>query len=124
MKQRILVIDDDRLVADTLTLIYRANGFESEACYTAADGLERSRTFDPSLMLCDVSMPLENGLSLAEKVHAERPSTHMLMLTAYASNATKVRLHAERLKRPLRLLAKPCPPEELLRETRALLAQA
>ena len=121
MKQRILVIDDDRLVADTLSLIYRVNGFESEACYTAADALERARTFEPALMLCDVSMPVENGLALAEKVHAERPATRMLMLTAYSSNAAKVHLQSIRMKRPLRLLAKPCPPEELLRETRALL---
>lgn len=121
MKQRILVIDDDRLVADTLSLIYRANGFDAEACYSAADGLERSRTFDPALMLCDVSMPVESGLSLAEKVYAERPGMRMLMLTAYSSNAAKVHLQSIRMRRPLRLLAKPCPPEELLRETRALL---
>ena len=122
MKQRILVIDDDRLVADTLSLIYRANGFESEACYSAAEGLERARTFDPQLLLCDVSMPLENGLSQAEKLHAERPALQMLMFTAFASNALKVQQHSLKTKRPLRLLNKPCPPEELLRETRALLA--
>ncbi len=124
MKQRILVIDDDRLVADTLSLIYKANGFESEACYSAAEALERARSFDPALMLCDVTMPEEGGLSLAEKVNREMPSCKMLMLTAYSSNATQVHLHSIRLKRPIKLLAKPCPPDELLRETRALLAAA
>ncbi len=122
MKQRILVIDDDRLVADTLNLIFLANGFDSEARYSAADGLERARTFAPELMLCDVTMPEESGLSLAEKMNAEMPSCMVLMLTAYSSNAAKVQLHAMRTKRPLKLLAKPCPPAELLRETRALLA--
>lgn len=121
MKHRILVIDDDRLVADTLSLIYRANGYESQACYTAADGLSAARTFSPSLLLCDVSMPEESGLSLAEKLHAELPDTKVLMLTAYASNAAKVQLQAMRMQRPLKLLAKPCPPEDLLRETRELL---
>lgn len=123
MKQRILVIDDDRLVADTLSLIYAANGFEAEARYSAAEGLERARTFGPSLMLCDVSMPEESGLSLAEKMNREMPSCRVLMLTAYSGNFARVEMQAMRMKRPLKLLAKPCPPEELLRETRALLDQ-
>lgn len=121
MTHKILVVDDDRLVADTLTLIYRANGYESEARYTAADGLARARTFKPALVLCDVSMPEESGLSLAEKMHNEMPGTEVLMLTAYSSNASKVQMQSIRMQRPLKLLAKPCPPDELLRVTRSML---
>lgn len=121
MKQRILVVDDDRLVADTLSLIYRANGFDSEARYSAADGLERARTYAPSLVLCDVTMPEESGLALAEKMNAEQPACKMLMITAYSSNAAKVELESIRMKRELRLLSKPCPPAELLRATYSLL---
>jgi len=122
MKQRILVVDDDRLVADTLMMIYRANGFDAEARYSAADGLARARTYQPGLILCDVTMPMESGLSLAEKMNDEMPACEMLMLTAYSSNAAKVHLQSMQMKRSLRVLAKPCPPDELLRETRALLA--
>jgi DNA-binding response OmpR family regulator len=121
MKQRVLVVDDDRLVADTLTLIFRANGYESEAVYSAAEGLERARTFAPGLMLCDVSMPHESGLQLALKVHREMPACKMLMLSAYSSNAAHVELQASRLKTKLKLLKKPCRPELLLREATALL---
>ncbi len=39
MKQRVLVVDDDHLVADTLQLVFKVNGYESEAVYSAADGL-------------------------------------------------------------------------------------
>jgi CheY-like chemotaxis protein len=122
MKQKILVIDDDQLVADTLSLIYLANGYEAEARYSAADGLARARSFAPALILCDVTMPEESGLSLAETVFREMPRCEMLMLTAYSSSASKVHLQSIRMKRRLKLLAKPCPPEELLRETRELLA--
>ena len=41
MKQRVLVVDDDRMVADTLNLVFQANGYESEAVYSAAEGLAR-----------------------------------------------------------------------------------
>jgi ActR/RegA family two-component response regulator len=120
-KKRVLVVDDDRLVADTLNLIFLANGFESEARYSAAEGLDRARTFDPELVLCDVTMPEESGLQLVEKLSHEMPQARMLMLTAYSSNAAKVEAHSSRLGRPIRLLNKPCRPEELLRTATEML---
>ena len=124
MKQRVLVVDDNRLVADTLNMIFLANGFESEVRYSAAEALDRTRTFHPGLVLCDVTMPDENGLELAEQLHKERPQTRMLMLTAYSSNALKVEEQSSRLGRPLKLLSKPCRPELLLRTAWEMLATA
>ncbi|MGA7157037.1 MAG: response regulator [Acidobacteriaceae bacterium] len=124
MKQRVLVVDDDHLVADTLNLVFKANGYESEAVYSAADGLARARTFNHLLMLCDISMPEVNGLQLAEALQLEMPSCKVLMLTAYASNAAKVEQHITRTQRPLRLLSKPCRPELLLSEAHSLLQSA
>jgi CheY-like chemotaxis protein len=124
MNRRVLVVDDDRLVADTLNLIFQANGYESEARYSAAEGLECARTFEPRLVLCDVSMPEGSGLELAEAMNAEMPQCQMLMLTAYSSNFPKVELQAVRMKRPLKLLSKPCRPEDLLREAENLLKTA
>jgi len=124
MKQRVLVVDDDHLVADTLNLVFQANGYECEAVYSAADGLARARTFAPGLLLCDISMPEQNGLQLAEALHLEMPNCKLLMLTAYSSNAIKVEQHATRMKRPLRMLNKPCRPEVLLRAAHDLLQTA
>ena len=124
MKQRVLVIDDDRLVADTLNLIFQANGYDSEAVYSAADGLARARTFAPGLLLCDVTMPEETGIQLAEKIQQEMPNCKLLMLTAYASNNLKVEQYISRTNQPLRLLHKPCRPEILLREAENLLQTA
>ena len=124
MKKRVLVVDDDRLVADTLCLIYKVNGFDSEARYSAAAGLERARSFAPNLLLCDVTMPEVSGLELAESLQDLLPETRLLMLTAYASNAAFVRAHSRRLHRPIKLLSKPCRPDDLLRESHALLQTA
>jgi len=124
MKQRVLVIDDDRLVADTLNMIFLANGFNSEARYSAADGLERARSFDPELVLCDVTMPDEDGLQLAERLHTESPQIRLMMMTAYRSNAPKVEEQSTRLGRPLKLLCKPCRPEEVLRTANEILQTA
>lgn len=121
MKQRILVVDDDRMVADTLNLIFQAHGYECEAAYSAADGLQRARLFAPGLLLCDVTMPFETGLQLADKLYAEQPNCKVLMFSAYASNAAKVQDHASLNNRSLKLLNKPCRPEQILLEAGLLL---
>ncbi len=124
MKQRVLIVDDDHLVADTLTLIFRAHGFDSEAVYSAAEGLARARTFAPGLILCDVNMPEESGFQLAAKMHAELPAIQLLMLTGNSGNFDHAELDAIRQRRPLKLLKKPCRPELLLQEANALLKTA
>ncbi len=124
MKQRILIVDDDRLVADTLSMVFAANGFDAEARYSASDGLERARSFGPKLVVCDVTMPEENGLQLAAQLRYELPDTHVLMFTAFTSNAAKVDAYSMDTGHPLPLLNKPCRPEELLRACNALLDAA
>lgn len=121
MKTRVLVVDDDRLVADTLCMVYKANGYDSEARYSAAEGYARAQSFAPDLVLCDVTMPEESGLQLAARMQVTMPQIRLLMLTAYASNAPDVRAQSRKMQRPLHLLSKPCRPDDLLRETRALL---
>ncbi len=124
MKARVLVVDDDRLVADTLCLIFRANGFDSEARYSAATGFECAQSYAPSMILCDIAMPEESGLQLARRIREALPETRLLMLTAYPSHAAEVHDHAVQLRTPLKLLSKPCRPDDLLRETYALLQTA
>jgi CheY-like chemotaxis protein len=124
MKTRVLVVDDDRLVADTLSLIFNANGYECEATYSASAAFERARQFVPAMVLCDVTMPEENGLQLADRLQEALPQTRMLMLTAFASNEARVCAHSRRMQRPLKLLSKPCRPDDLLREAQALLRTA
>src|SRR5271155_3575765 len=120
--QRVLVVDDDRLVADTLTLIFERNGFRAKAAYSADEALDRSREFTPNLLLCDVTMPGRDGLSLVEDMTHELPACRILVLTGFYSNLKNVREQARKLSRPLGILTKPCQPTELLREAAALLA--
>ncbi len=124
MKTRVLVVDDDRLVADTLSLIYNANGYECEARYSAAEGFARAKDFSPALVLCDVTMPEESGLELADRLQEFMPETRMLLLSAYSSTITTVDLHTETTRRPIKLLSKPCRPDDLLRESQLLLGRA
>src|ERR1017187_3440255 len=61
---RVLIVDDESLIADTLGLIFRKNGFEAKVVYTADDALQCARSFAPELLLCDINMPVRSGLEL------------------------------------------------------------
>jgi CheY-like chemotaxis protein len=122
--QRVLVVDDDRLVADTLALIFEKNGFDAKAVYSADDALQHAREFVPDLLLCDVTMPGRDGLALALDVTDEFPNCRIIVLTGFYSNLTSVREQANRMSRPMGILTKPCQPAELLRHANDILASA
>jgi DNA-binding response OmpR family regulator len=113
---RILIVDDETLVADTLGLIFRKHGFEARVAYSAAAALASARSFQPELLLCDITMPERTGLDLMADLHRELPECHFLVLTGYNSNVLRVGEQAARLRRPMRVLTKPCNPEQLLAE--------
>ena len=122
--QRVLVVDDDRLVADTLTLIFVKSGFQAQAAYSADQALESARAFTPDLLLCDVTMPGRDGLALVLDVTRELPSCRIIVLTGFYSNLKNVREQSSRLSRPVGILTKPCQPVDLLREATTMLAAA
>jgi CheY-like chemotaxis protein len=122
--QRILVVDDERLVADTLTLVLGKGGFEAKAAYSANDAMERARNFRPDLLLCDITMPGKDGIQLVNEITQELPACRIMVLTGFYSNLKKVREEASRLCLPVSILTKPCQPDDLIREAAAMLAIA
>jgi CheY-like chemotaxis protein len=121
---RVLVVDDEFLVADTLGLIFAKHGFEAKVAYSASEALDCARTFSPDLLLCDITMPHRSGLELMSDFNRELPSCRVLVLTGYYNNVVRVREHSTRLRRATRVLTKPCNPSELLREAGKILASA
>ena len=64
-KPRVLVVDDERVIADTLAIILNQNGFEASAVYTGTAAVDRARDTRPDLIISDVIMPDMNGIDAA-----------------------------------------------------------
>ena len=122
--QRVLIVDDDTMVADTLQLIFEKSGFDVRSSNSAEEALLCAREFRPDLMLCDLIMPGRNGLSLLQDITSELPGCRILVLTGFYSQLNDVEKHARRLPCPVGILTKPCLPTDLLREANAMLAIA
>ncbi|SNT25755.1 Response regulator receiver domain-containing protein [Granulicella rosea] len=119
--QRILVVDDNRLVADTLGLIFRKNGFDVRTAYSATDALSSAREFEPQLMLCDIDMPGRDGIELMGDIGEALPACRILVLTGFYGSLKRVHERALTMPRPVGVLTKPCEPLDLLREAGAML---
>lgn len=96
-RQRILIVDDDPIVAGSLAEFLEREGYEASSCLNAREALtlladaDRSAA-DPSrrvnpfrVVLSDVSMPGMSGLELLRRIGEKFPSVVVLMLTAYGT---------------------------------------
>ena len=87
---RILVVDDEEVIASTLAEFLTGEGFEVVVAGDAKTALERIEIFEPEVALCDIQLPGADGLELLERMLRIRPDTLVLMITAYATVETAV----------------------------------
>ena len=82
---KILIVEDEKLLADSLKAMLENKGFEVEAVYDGEAGAEYALLGIYDLLILDVMMPKMNGYQVARQVRAKRCSTPILMLTAKSS---------------------------------------
>jgi CheY-like chemotaxis protein len=109
MKPKILVSDDERVIADVLTLILNQHGYEALAVYTSKDQVEMARSFRPDCIISDVMKPDMNGIEAAILVREFLPSCKILLFSGQAQG-----LYDYAQKHRLELRAKPVHPQDLL----------
>ena len=79
---KILIIEDEKLLADTLQTLLEQKGFDVEAVYDGESGAEYAELGNYELLILDVMMPKLDGYAVARAVRAKHCGTPILMLTA------------------------------------------
>ncbi len=79
---KVLIIEDEKLLADSLKALLESKGFAVEAVYDGITGAEYAQTGVYDLLILDVMMPGMDGYQVARQVRAKRCATPILMLTA------------------------------------------
>ena len=79
---KILLIEDEKLLADSVAALLSSRGYEVEAAYDGDAGLQYARLGIYDLVILDVMLPGIDGYQLARQLRAERCSLPILMLTA------------------------------------------
>ena len=79
---KILVIEDEKLLADSIKTLLESKGFEVECAYDGESGTEYAELGIYDLLILDVMMPKMDGFQVAREVRSKRCTTPILMLTA------------------------------------------
>jgi DNA-binding response OmpR family regulator len=83
----ILVVDDERAIADTLSMILGRNGFAAMTAYDGASALEIATLVPPQLLISDVMMPGMSGIDLAIAIRDAAPNCEVILFSARAFTA-------------------------------------
>ena len=88
---KILIVEDERLLADSLKTLLEKKGFQVETVYDGQSGAECASLGVYDLLILDVMMPGLDGFALARRVRAQRCGVPILMLTARSALEDRVR---------------------------------
>src|ERR1700759_5726761 len=101
----VLVIDDDRMLGDTLSDILRKHGYNPVALYSGEEALELAGRFRPDIVLSDIRMSRLDGIEAAKRIHMLHPECRIILFTAHTASTELVQLIQglgfEFLQRPL-----------------------
>lgn len=118
--KRVLVVDDEACIADTLALILRASGYDAAARNSANSALQECERRVPDLVITDVVMPEMNGIELATRIEQCYPECRILLISGLGSSfglAAEARENGHNFE----ILSKPIRPAELLERIAAAL---
>ena len=116
-KLKVLVADDELVIADTLAMILNQGGFEARAVYSCVKALEMAPAFKPDLLISDVIMSELNGIQAAIRMKALLPDIRVFLLSG--QTATVDMLENENAAGyGFEILIKPLHPMDLINKLR------
>jgi CheY-like chemotaxis protein len=116
---RVLVVDDERTIANTLARILSASGFEARAVYSGEIALETAREMKPDVLITDVIMTGMTGIEAAIRISELVPDCRIILFSGQASTADLLAC-AEARGHHFEILTKPVHPQILLERLAAI----
>ena len=120
MSHKILMVDDEARITDTLALVLQHNGYQTAVAYEGNSALAQCSKFRPDLLLTDVVMPGMDGIELSQRVVDEIPTCKVLLFSGNVATAQMLDRARERGLN-LQLLSKPVHPLDLLKKIAEML---
>jgi CheY-like chemotaxis protein len=112
-RPRILVVDDEKLIADTITEILEGAGFHVAVAYDGWSALEIAARFHPEYLLSDVLMPRMDGVELAIAFQKICPAARILLISGQVG-ISEILLSGQKQGFEFELVAKPIHPLKLI----------
>ncbi|HXC95295.1 MAG TPA: response regulator [Edaphobacter sp.] len=110
----VLVVDDERVIADTLSIILGKSGFTTMTAYDGTEALMLASAVTPDLLISDVVMPGMSGIDLAIAVTKLIPACKVLLFSGQAATIDLL-ADARENGHEFTTLTKPVHPTDMLR---------
>lgn len=114
---RVLIVDDEEMIADTLARILNASGFEARAAFSGEGAISLASEFQPDILLTDVIMCGLSGIEVAIAVSKALLNCRVILFSGQAMTAD-LQHRADVQGHYFELIAKPIHPQELLKVLR------
>jgi DNA-binding NtrC family response regulator len=101
-KKRILVVDDDRGMVETLCDILELHGWETLRGYDGESAVSLATEHDVDLLLMDIRMPRLDGVAAWRAIQARQKDARAVLMTAHAPHDTVALVEGEGVVRVLR----------------------
>ncbi len=111
--RKILIIDDEPTIADTLSVIFASSGYDARAVYSAEQALEMLEEWRPDLAIIDVVLPGMNGIEFAIFLKASYPNCQFLLFSGQPGTSSLLE-EAKKKGHLFEILAKPLHPTFML----------
>jgi DNA-binding NtrC family response regulator len=112
-KKRVLIVDDESVIADSLATIFSNEGYEARAVYSAEQALKLFAEWVAHLAIIDVRLPGMNGIDLAIRLKEQFPKCKVALFAGQAATAD-LAASARQSGYSLDVLEKPIHPTALL----------
>ena len=110
-KPRVLVVDDEKIVADSYVLILQMENYEARAVYSAEEALAILPAFDPAAVVSDIVMGAMSGFDLAIHLAEHYPSCRVILVSGHSFHEPEVE---RTIKHGFEFMTKPVHPADLL----------
>ena len=117
-KPKVLVADDEQVIANTLAIILNQAGFDARAVFSGEKALEALDTFQPDMLISDVIMTGMTGIEAAIITRQRLPKCKILLFSGQAATADLLE-KARAQGHEFEILAKPVHPTDLLAKLRS-----
>jgi CheY-like chemotaxis protein len=121
VKPKVLIADDEQVIADTLAAILNQSGFEARAVYTSANAVAMAPGFEPDLLVSDVIMSDLDGIEAAIRIKALLPDIRVFLLSGQMATAELLE-RRNAAGHGFEILNKPMHPRELMSRLRKCMA--
>ena len=110
---KVLVVDDESTIAETLVEILTGEGFEALAACDGKSALEAVETFRPDVVVSDVVMPGGNGVELGIRIRQLLPKCRVILFSGQSATGHILR-EAQKRGHKFEIVAKPVKPQLLI----------